>query len=491
MRHHLPVGLRLGGRPLKSWLTIAGRPCFLAPLAGGLAGLALPPLGWPWLLWIALVPLWRLPWRGGALWGAAAVLVSHRWLLALHPLDWLGVPGLLSVPLVVALWLTCGGAAALLVGLWCVLVQRAGPTRLSTALSAAWLWAFAELLLAKGPLFWIGLGVAPLPGDQLLAGLAWFGGAPLLAALQLLISWLLWRLRWRALLLVLFIAHGLGAMALAAVPSVLTAGSPLSLVVAQPNLPTREKFSAEQQQRQRQLLIKAMAVAQQQGADAVVLPEGALPLGQALPAMPVPLLAGGFRRQESEERSSLLWFPSGSHRPQRWLDKQRLVPLGEWVPGGWAGLSAVGGITPGEAPRLLVLPPPLGPVAVAICYELSDGLGLNQAVRDGAGWLVAIANLDPYPPMLQQQFTALAQLRAIETSRWLLASANTGPSALITPRGERQQQLPANQETLGLLQLPSLNSLSLWTRLGVWPQLLLWLGFLSRTCFSTDERQSP
>ena len=491
MRHDLPLGLRLGGRPLKSWLTIAGRPCFLAPLAGGLAGLALPPLGWPWLLWIALVPLWRLPWRGGALWGAAAVLVSHRWLLALHPLDWLGVPGMLSAPLVVALWLTCGGAAALLVGLWCVLVQRAGPTRLSTALSAAWLWAFAELLLAKGPLFWIGLGAAPLPGDQLLAGLAWFGGAPLLAALQLLISWLLWRLRWRALLLVLFIAHGLGAMALAAVPSVLTAGSPLSLVVAQPNLPTREKFSAEQQQRQRQLLIKAMAVAQQQGADAVVLPEGALPLGQALPAMPVPLLAGGFRRQESEERSSLLWFPSGSHRPQRWLDKQRLVPLGEWVPGGWAGLSAVGGITPGEAPRLLVLPPPLGPVAVAICYELSDGLGLNQAVRGGAGWLLTIANLDPYPPMLQQQFTALAQLRAIETSRWLLASANTGPSALISPHGERQQQLPANQETLGMLQFPSLNGLSLWTRLGVWPQLLLWLGFLSRTCFSTDERQSP
>ena len=173
MRHHLSGGLRLGGRPLKSWLTIAGRPWLLALLAGSLAGLALPPLGWPWLLWIALVPLWRLSWREGGLWGAAAVLVSHSWLLALHPLDWLGVPGLLSAPLVVALWLICGGAAAVLVALWCALVQRAGPSRLTTALSAAWLWAFVELLLAKGPLFWIGIGVAPLPGDQLLAGLAW------------------------------------------------------------------------------------------------------------------------------------------------------------------------------------------------------------------------------------------------------------------------------------------------------------------------------
>ena len=108
MRHHLSGGLRLGGRPLKSWLTISGRPWLLALLAGSLAGLALPPLGWPWLLWIALVPLWRLSWREGALWGVAAVLVSHRWLLALHPLDWLGVPGLLSAPLVVVLWLICG-----------------------------------------------------------------------------------------------------------------------------------------------------------------------------------------------------------------------------------------------------------------------------------------------------------------------------------------------------------------------------------------------
>ena len=116
MRHDLPLGLRLGGRPLKSWLTIGERSLWLAPLAGGLAGLALPPLGWPWMLWIALVPLWRLSWRGGALWGAAAVLVSHRWLLALHPLDWLGVPGLLSAPLVIGLWLICGIAAALLVG---------------------------------------------------------------------------------------------------------------------------------------------------------------------------------------------------------------------------------------------------------------------------------------------------------------------------------------------------------------------------------------
>ena len=73
------------------------------PRGRHVAGLALPPQGWPWLLWPALIPLWALagprqavrpapPGSEPGLWGLAAVLVSHRWLLWLHPLTWIGVP---------------------------------------------------------------------------------------------------------------------------------------------------------------------------------------------------------------------------------------------------------------------------------------------------------------------------------------------------------------------------------------------------------------
>ena len=53
---------------------------WLAGAGGLLAGLALPPLGWPPLLWLALAGLWALSGsligvRGGALWGGAAGLV--------------------------------------------------------------------------------------------------------------------------------------------------------------------------------------------------------------------------------------------------------------------------------------------------------------------------------------------------------------------------------------------------------------------------------
>ena len=125
-------------------------------------------------------------------------------------------------------------------------------------------------------------------------------------------------------------------------------------------------------------------------------------------------------------------------------DKHRLVPIGEWMPplpaGLTAGLSAVGGLAPGPAPRRLDVVEP--PAAVAICYEIADGLALARAAADGASWLLAIANLDPYPRQLQKQFLALAQLRAIESGRDLLSVGNTGPSALISADGRVEWLLP-------------------------------------------------
>ena len=55
--------------------------------------------------------------RWSAAWGLLAVLFSHRWLLALHPLTWMGVPAWLSLPVALALWLACGSLAALLLAL--------------------------------------------------------------------------------------------------------------------------------------------------------------------------------------------------------------------------------------------------------------------------------------------------------------------------------------------------------------------------------------
>jgi len=459
-------------------------------LAGGaLAGAALPPLGCPPLLWLALVPLWGLGPAAACLWAALAVLVSHRWLLWLHPLDWVGVPLPLSLPLCVLLWAGCGLLGAALVGGWRWLVQRLGPERWGTALLAAALWGLVEVALARGPLFWIGLGAAALPGDRALAAWAGWVGAGGLAALQLLFGWGLWRLwalargrrrlLWRSGLLwlaVVLAVQGLGWWRLGQAQRPGAAVDDLALLVLQPAIPTRRKFDWDQQQALLSRLEGALGQAQQLPVQAVVLPEGALPLGQVLPQpAAVQVLSGGFRLVGERLRSALLVFNPGAQAASAALDKHRLVPLGEWIPGGelfaWAGLSAVGGVSPGAPSRLL--PRPQGGIGVVICYELADGTAVAAATRDGAGWLLASANLDPYPLLLQRQFMALAQLRALEADRWLVSAANTGPSLVVDPAGVVRQQLPPFVPGRLVAQLQVRQGLTGYARWGELPLLLL------------------
>lgn len=474
-----------GNRPLWRWIGAAA--------AGLLAGLALPPWGCPPLLWLALVPLWALGPAPAALWGALAVLISHRWLLWLHPLDWVGVPLPLSLPLCLLLWLSVGVLAAALVCAWRLLVQRLGPEQLSTAALMAAVWGLAEVLLAKGPLFWIGLGSAALPGDRALAGLVQLVGAGGLAALQLLLAWWLWRWllavlserssAWRsagAWLLVVLLVHAWGWSLL---PTAQSGGASLSLLVLQPAIPTREKFSWRQQQALLSRLSQAQAQAERLGVHALVLPEGALALGEGLPRdSQVEVLSGGFRLNGDALRSSVLRFAPGQTYPLQAIDKHRLVPLGEWIPGAallsWSGLSAVGGVSIGAPSRLLARPD--GAIGVAICYEIADGTALAQAVRDGAGWLLASANLDPYPTQLQGQFAALAQLRAIETGRWLVSAANTGPSLVVDPAGAVRERLPLQGPGTLVVALEVRSGLTGYARAGEWPLLLLATAALTR-----------
>jgi apolipoprotein N-acyltransferase len=478
----------------------------LAALGGALAGWALPPAGVVPLLWLALALLWALVAGPAAVpaaasWGAAAVLVSHRWLLGLHPLDWIGVPLPLSLPLCWLLLLLISALGGGLLGLWGWCAARLRPARASSALVLALTWGLAEVLLARGPLFWIGLGGSALPGDRALAGFASLGGAGLVAALQLLIGWGLWRgyrerrrlgpaaFLW--VLLPLLLLHVAGALMLdqpgGAMPAAAASSAASSVVssaigaeqvlVLQPSIPTREKFQWASRRRLERQLQGAMAEARRRGADLVVLPEGALGLDPALPEpAAAELLSGGFRsvtegRDGSEQRSALLRFAAGTRQSEQAIDKHRVVLLGEWVPlrglMRWSGLSAVGGIEPGPPSRLLERP--TAPIGVAICYEIADGHALAVASREGALWLLASANLDPYPLTLQRQFEALAQLRAVETRRWLVSVANTGPSGLISPQGEVSQRLPASQQGMELLKVPMENSLTPYARWGELP----------------------
>ncbi|MEC8441733.1 MAG: apolipoprotein N-acyltransferase [Cyanobacteriota bacterium] len=456
------------------------QPILRGAIGGVLAGLA-PASGGPLLMLSALALLWSVAdqRRAAGLWGFLAVLVSHRWLLGLHPLTWMGVPALLSLPVAISLLVLCATAAALLLLLWSVLARR-----LKTGDGSSWppasvlllalVWAGVELALEGSPLFWIGVGGSVLPFDRPLAGLARWVGSGGLALVQLVWGWALWQIwcqrgrRLRLWLSTFVLAHAVGALLLIPPASV----GELQIGVWQTAIPTREKFNAERQKRLNPSLLQALDEAKTLGAELLVAPEGTLPSQWRPPAsgLSLPLISGGFRWVRGEQRSSLLLGVPDRQSLQPLVDKHRLVPIGEWLPplpaGARVGLSAVGGVQPGTASRLIDGLSP--PAAAVICYEVSDGRAQAAATVHGAEWLLAVANLDPYPLLLQRQFLALAQLRAIETGRDLLSAANTGPTALITANGSVQSLLQPGVEGVALATVQRRRGLSPYARALGW-----------------------
>lgn len=118
--------------------------------------------------------------------------------------------------------------------------------------------------------------------------------------------WRLWllvrkrsRLAWRTALLWLAAVvalQGLGWWRLQLAQRPESAAAPATVLVLQPAIPTRRKFDWDQQQALLRRLDGALAQAEALQVQALVLPEGALPLGQDLPrAAGVQVLSGGFR----------------------------------------------------------------------------------------------------------------------------------------------------------------------------------------------------
>ena len=473
-------------------------------LGGGLGGL-LSGLGllngWIVFIWLGIAFLWLASRNilGGFFWGLFAVLVSHSWLLSLHPLDWVGIPIRASLPLVIAIWISCGILSGLLVALWTWLANcsilvgfRDGSfiQRVAFAVVLSCVWGLSEVLLAHFPFFWIGIGGSVLPGDRYLAGLARWIGAGGLASIQLLIGFWLWQtvlalsrgIAWRkpffSGLFFVLVVHMIGS---ALLPRKDFSDS-IPVAIWQPDIPIRTKFSIEQQNRIPIEIQKSLERAEDLAASWLVSPEGLMNSNQELLApSPMPFLTGGFRWVRGSQRSSLLVFEPGEKKFSWVIDKHRLVPLGEMMPNlpylSNKSLSAVGGLDPGDSSRLLSWSGP--PVAVAICYEISDGNAVAKAVKDGAEWILAVANLDPYPISLQRQFTSLAQLRSIETSRNLISAANTGPSSLISASGEVHPIISPFTEGTELAQLKLDKKITGYARWQETPLIcLLFIGIL-------------
>jgi len=465
-------------------------------VGGGLAGSSLVEGHYIFML-LGISLLWSAcgnPWAGFC-WGAIAILWSHRWLLALHPISWVGIDSNLSLPLTISIWLFCGAFGGGLVFIWSALGRFLAYGRLKFskldnkiiyAVLLSTIWGLTEEILSRGPLFWIGIGPSLLPEDRYLAGLARWIGSGGLASIHLLIGWWIWQLsvafearkklkKIIALgIISLFLAHLLGF--------ILLLDSPINnvekIAMWQTNIPIRQKFSKEEINALPSKVKRALNDANEMNASFLIAPEGTLPLQRSkIRDFPIKFLSGGFRTINGSQRSSLLVFHPGEETFSEVLDKSRLVPLGEWIPSlpGFMknGLSAVGGLESGTSSRFLDWEGPS--LAGAICYELSNGKAIAKAVNEGAKWILVIANLDPYPISLQKQFLSIAQLRSIETSKNLISVSNTGPTSLIRSNGKIDTLLPSNKELIAIVDLELNGKKTIYTFLSDLPIFLVFI----------------
>ncbi len=484
------------------------RQYFYPCLGGILGGISVATSFWLILMPISLFILWNRSVKRIAnfWWGFFFILISHSWLYDLHPLTWLGFSWLASLITTISIILFCSFLGGLLVYFWGLLVEiillnedvfkiKIYPLTIKVIFLSL-IWGIGELILSQSPFFWIGLGESLVPGDIYLAGLGRWIGASGLSTIQILIGFWIFLIhgRWKRKLqykktfifgiLVIILLHLLGGLTNST--NLKNRNYEYPVAIWQTNIQTREKLKIDDQFIKEKLSI-AQKYALANKAKLLVAPEGTLPNNFYLAkSSRVNLLVGGFRNFKNELRSSLLGFQIGDQSFTSFIDKNRLVPLGEKIPGFLVkfsrGLSAVGGIQSGSDSRFFD-PKFTPPLAVAICYEISDGLKIRNAANSGAELIITAANLDPYPNKLYNQFLSLARLRSIENNKDNLLVSNTGPSGLVRADGKIIQLLDLNTEQNEVV-FPNFSSeKTFYTKFGDKPILLLLIIFAALNIF--------
>ena len=327
-------------------------------------------------------------------------------------------------------------------------------------------WVFAEW--TRGWLFsgfpWLALGYSQAP-DSPLAGIApmlgvyGVGLAASVSAGLLLHAFALGtsNIRWRPLACLALVWGA--AWALKLISWSVPIGEPVRVSLLQGNVPQSMKWRPEMVAstlRRYQDMVLATH------AQLVVLPETALPM--FLQDVPQDFLLRIFVHARNNRADVLLGVPerdagqgyfnsvvSVGSSPSQYYRKSHLVPFGEFIP-----------LRPllGSVVQALAIPltdfargkvtqRPLAvagqAVAVNICYEDAFGEEIIRQLPE-ATLLVNVSNVawfgDSIAPM---QHLQIAQMRAIETGRYMLQATNTGMTAVIDPRGAVVNMAPTFQ----------------------------------------------
>jgi apolipoprotein N-acyltransferase len=250
-------------------------------------------------------------------------------------------------------------------------------------------------------------------------------------------------------------------------------------------------------------LITYFQLARNNPATLTVLPETAIP--SLLSEAPTEFLQDLQRIGQEQRGNILMGVPTGENTagrnwyansavsmgvdPLQVYSKTHLVPFGETTPPGFAWFLKLIQMPLPDFVRGDADQPPMvlnhQKVAVNICYE--DIFGAEIAQRaDDATLMVNLSNTAWFGDSLAQpQHLQIAQIRALENGRPMLRATNTGMTAIIGPRGERQAVLAAFTRNALIGSVQGMQGTTPFQRWHNWPiiglslTLLAW-GLLTR-----------
>ncbi|WP_228041418.1 apolipoprotein N-acyltransferase [Planktothrix mougeotii] len=466
----------------------------LTGIGGVLMGLATEPWGLWGFAWVALVPLWvnvlivaknnletypilslqrlKLPLIFALVWGIGYYGIALFWITGIHPMTWLGIPGLASLAIALFCWtfITLWGTALVMVwtGLFLILSAKLSQKYsaislvLTRVLIGTALWCGLESLWSSGALWWSSLSYTQSFGNLIILHLGQISGPTTVTAILLIVNGLIAEglifeqhqktVKLLILALIFFISSHILGLILYNRPLNNNPEQALKVGIIQGNIPNEIKLNPVGFLQALQGYTTGYITLANQGVDFVLTPETALPFFwtdpiqrhnssfyQAILQEKVPALVGSFALKEEGYTNSLFSINQDGKIISEY-DKINLVPLGEFIPFSEILGPFIRRLSPLEATLIHGKPgqtfqTPFGQATVGICYDSAFASHFRKQTAQGGEFIITASNDAHYSSTMLAQHHALDVMRAIENDRWTIRATNTGYSAVVDPHG--------------------------------------------------------
>lgn len=244
-------------------------------------------------------------------------------------------------------------------------------------------------------------------------------------------------------------------------------GQKVVAAATQGNFSSKEKWDVNIRQEIKDRYAELTEKAAKEGADVVVWPETAIPeevfnskslmkyLTDLAKENDVTIIMSAFTTDDDKKHNSIIEVKPDGTFGERVYSKQKLVPFGEYVPmrpivtflvPALNEINMLGNdLAPGE--ESVVMETDVGTLGFCVCFDSIYEQVTLDSVSNGAE-LIMISTNDSWfsDSAALDMHNGQARLRAIETGRYVVRSANTGISSIIDPMGNVNEELGAQKE---------------------------------------------